>query len=63
MEQYSPGEILLLKFPFTDEGETRRRPALVLTDVGDDDVIVARITTHVTRTTFDVEIKDWRRQV
>jgi mRNA interferase MazF len=60
MEQYIPAELLLLRFPFTDEEDIKRRPALVLIDVGDDDVVVARVTTHVTRTRFDVEIKKWR---
>lgn len=61
MEQYAPGEILLLKFPFTDEEAGKRRPALLLIDVGDDDVVVARITTHATRTRFDIEIKKWQQ--
>ncbi len=61
MEQYSPGEILPLKFPFTDEEAGKRRPALSLIDVGDDDVAAARITTHAARTRFDVEIKTWHQ--
>lgn len=60
MEQYKPGEILLLKFPFTDTQDIKRRPALVLIDVGDNDVVVARITTQNTRARFDVEIKKWQ---
>lgn len=60
MEQYKPGEILLLKFPFSDASDVKRRPALVLIDVGDNDVVVARVTTHHTRSSFDVEIKNWQ---
>lgn len=60
MENYLPGEILLLKFPFTDEADAKRRPALLLIDVGDDDIVVARITTQNSRASFDVEIKKWR---
>lgn len=60
MENYLPGEVLLLKFPFTDETNAKRRPALLLIDVGDDDIVVARITTQNSRTGFDVEIKNWR---
>lgn len=60
MEQYKPGEILLLKVPFTDESDVKRRPALVIIDVGDQDVVVARITTQSPRSTFDVEITNWQ---
>lgn len=59
MDQYKPGEILLVKFPFSDSSDVKRRPALVLIDVGDNDVVVARVTTHRTRSSFDVEIKNW----
>ncbi len=60
MPNYKPGDVLLLKFPFTGTGETKRRPALLLLDVGDDDLVVARITSQMARSDFDVEIKQWR---
>lgn len=41
---YLGGEIVLLSFPFADATGTRRRPALVLLDTGDEDLVVARIT-------------------
>lgn len=60
MDSYQPGDILLLKFPFSSVDDVKRRPALVLLDVGDDDIVVARITTHKSRAAFDVEIKKWK---
>lgn len=34
------GDIVLLKFPYTDETSFKRRPALVLSDTDDGDIIV-----------------------
>ncbi len=60
MEIYQPGDILLLSFPFSSAKEAKHRPALVLLDIGDNDVVVARVTTHRTRDKFDIEIKKWQ---
>lgn len=61
MESYRPREIVLLAFPFADAAEAKRRPALVLLDTGDADIVVARITGQIARTTFDVELVEWRK--
>lgn len=60
MENYTFGDILLLKFPFSNEEDIKRRPALVVLDVGDDDVLVARITTHDSKTKYDIALKHWK---
>lgn len=60
MKTYNSGQILLVSFPFADLVGSKRRPALVLVDTGDDDVIVARVTGELTQTTHDVELADWR---
>ena len=59
MESYRSGEIVLLEFPFTDAAGMRRRPALVMLDTGDDDIVVARVTTGSARDEFDVEAREW----
>lgn len=61
MENYRPGEVVLLTFPFTDEAEAKWRPALVLLDTGDADIVVARMTSQIARTTFDVELVKWQQ--
>ncbi len=58
---YQGGEMVLLSFPFTDATGARRRPALVLLDTDDEDVVVARITSQSLRTSFDVEIIEWQQ--
>jgi mRNA interferase MazF len=61
MPTYSFGEVLLLSFPFSNAASVKRRPALVLLDIGDDDVLVARITGQLTQTQFDVELQEWQQ--
>jgi mRNA interferase MazF len=62
MPNYSPAEVILLTFPYTDTASAKQRPALVLLDVGDDDVLVARITSRTPTTHFDVELRDWHQE-
>lgn len=59
MTTYDPGDIVLVDFPFVSGGQTRRRPALVLLNTGDADVLVARVTSQSRQDAFDVEISDW----
>lgn len=61
MRNYNLGDIIFLSFPFVDTAEVKRRPALVLLDTGDDDIIVARITSQMFQTLFDVEIIEWHQ--
>jgi mRNA interferase MazF len=56
-----PGEVLLLTFPFVDGVNSKRRPALVLIDTGDEDIIVVRITSQVAKMIFDVELTEWEK--
>ena len=60
MERFSAGEVVLMSFPFSSLSEMRRRPALVLMDTGDEDIVVARITSQIVRDTFDIELLEWR---
>jgi mRNA interferase MazF len=61
MQNYQSGEVLLLLFPFADATGARRRPALVLLDTGDADIVVARVTSQIIRTVFDVELVEWQQ--
>ena len=60
MQDYHSGEIVLLSFPFADATEAKRRPALVLLDTGDEDIVVSRVTSQVAQGPFDVEFAEWR---
>lgn len=61
MADFTPGEIVLLAFPLADGSATKRRPALVLLDTGDADVVVARVTSQATRDRHDVTLSDWQK--
>lgn len=57
----SPGDVVIIIFPFTTGVETKKRPALVLLDTNDEDIVVARITGEFCTTEFDVPITDWQQ--
>ncbi|MEH2242678.1 type II toxin-antitoxin system PemK/MazF family toxin [Nostoc sp.] len=61
MQNYQSGSVILLKLPFTDAVIFKLRSVLLLLDTGDDDVIVARTTSQITQTVFDVEIIEWQQ--
>jgi mRNA interferase MazF len=59
MPMHRPGDGVLLAFPFTDGVRQKQRPALVLLDAGDPDIVVARITSQPYTTAFDVALLDY----
>ena len=59
MTTYNFGDIVLIGFPHTDLQGVSKRPAIVLYDSGDQDVLVARVTTQEYRTEADYEIREW----
>ncbi len=61
MDNYNFGDIVLLQLPFTDPNVSKRRPVLVVLDVGDRDIVVMRITSKITRTPFDIEVTNWQQ--
>lgn len=61
MPNYQSRDIVLISFPFTNLKKTKKRPALVLLNVGDGDVLVARITSKAMDADFDAEIKEWKQ--
>ena len=61
MTAYNFGDIVLIGFPHTDLQGVSKRPALVLYDAGDQDILVARITTQDYTTEADYKIIDWRK--
>jgi mRNA interferase MazF len=60
MTNYQPGELVFVAFPFAGSMHAKHRPALVILDQGDADVVVARVTTQIYRTPHDVILSDWR---
>jgi mRNA interferase MazF len=60
MTNYLPGDVVLVLFPFSDAAQSKQRPALIVFDQGDQDVLVARVTSHAGRTAFDISLADWK---
>lgn len=52
---------MVLAFPFVGTTGAKRRPALVLLDAGDDDVVVARVTSQPRQSAPDVRISEWQQ--
>jgi mRNA interferase MazF len=61
MASYAAGDIVLLRFPFTDAAGSKRRPALVLLDPGDDDIVVARVTGQLSTIPQDITLNEWQQ--
>ena len=57
MERFIKGDIVITPFPFTDLSGSKRRPALVLSDIRGDDMILCQITSKPTDDLFALSIK------
>ena len=62
MSNFNFGDIVLLQFPFTDATGSKKRPALILLDTLDGDIIVCRITSQIKTSNFDIELTDWNTE-
>ena len=60
MITYEFGDILLLRaFPFASLDDTKKRPALVLAETNDQDLVLARITSGQSRNEYDFLLDRW----
>ncbi len=58
---FSKGEILLVTMVFTDGSGTKKRPVLVVFDSGDDDLLVAPVTSQPIRSDRDIALNQWQQ--
>jgi mRNA interferase MazF len=61
MTSYKSGDIVLVEFPHTDLQGISKRSAIVLYDSGDQDILLARVTTQEYSTETDYKILDWQK--
>jgi mRNA interferase MazF len=59
MPNFQYGDIVLLDYPFAERRISKRRPALVLIEDAENDILVFRITSKSYTGTTDVPIRDW----
>ena len=57
---YQAGDLILVDFPFAGGKQVKTRPALVILDTGDADVVAARVTIQAAVVSKDVPITDWQ---
>lgn len=60
MTRYNFGEIVLINFPQPGLGKSKKRPALIILDIGDADVVLVPITTKERIGKGDCKIHDWK---
>jgi mRNA interferase MazF len=58
MEGLVKGDIVVMPFPFTDLKATKKRPAIVITPLVGDDLIVVQITGKIKEDSYVIELKD-----
>jgi mRNA interferase MazF len=52
------GDVVVVPFPFSDLTQAKRRPALVLSALEGDDLILCQITSQYTRDNYAVSLTD-----
>ena len=52
MERFVKGDVIVVPFPFSDLSGSKRRPALVLTDLSGNDLMICQITSQPTGDVF-----------
>lgn len=58
MGRFVKGEVVVLPFPFSDLSTSKRRPALVVTPLQGDDVILCMITSQAARDSNAIPLSD-----
>jgi len=53
------GDVVLIKFPFSSGLESKKRPAFIIRDTHDGDVILCRITSKIYNSKYDYFIERW----
>ena len=58
MAEFMKGDVVVVPFPFSDLTQAKRRPALVLSALEGDDLILCQITSQYTRDNYAVSLTD-----
>jgi mRNA interferase MazF len=56
--RFVKGDVVVVLFPFTDLTKAKRRPALVITELLGDDVILCQITSRTIKDSYAIELRD-----
>ena len=58
MAKFVKGDIVVVPFPFSDFTQSKRRPALVITVLSGEDLILCQITSQIIKDQYAISIKD-----
>lgn len=58
MGRFIKGDVVVVPFPFSDLTMSKRRPALVITDLTGDDLILCQITSQNIRDEYAIALND-----
>lgn len=58
MERFVIGDIVVVPFPFTDLSSSRKRPALVLSNLEGDDIVICEITSIMRKDQYIVPLEN-----
>jgi len=56
--KFVKGDVVFVPFPFSDLTEAKRRPALVLAEFDEEDIILCQITSQQLRDRYAVQINE-----
>lgn len=57
MEKFVKGDVVIVPFPFSDLSQYKKRPALIITSLRGDDVVLCQITSQALDDEYSVVIK------
>jgi mRNA interferase MazF len=58
VERFIKGDVVIVPFPFSDLTQSKRRPALVITALEGDDLILCQITSQPVRDNHSISLND-----
>jgi mRNA interferase MazF len=58
MERFIKGDVVVLPFPFSDLSNSKKRPALVLSVLEGDDIILCQITSQFVKDNYAIVLDD-----
>ncbi len=58
MAKFVKGDVIVVPFPFSDLTQSKRRPALVITALEGDDVILCQITSQTIKDRYSITLDD-----
>jgi mRNA interferase MazF len=58
MERFVKGDIIVLPFPYSDFSQAKKRPALVISTLQGDDIILCQVTTRSVQDDYAIPISN-----